>query len=118
MINIKTMENENTAEPLLISQLKSYSETRLKLEKFKAIKKGSPIVANALVIAIAACGLILGCLFGSITLAFYLSSLMGSLTAGFGCVAGLFVVYGILMLSLKKILQKPIVNAIIKKSCN
>jgi len=112
------MENENIAEPVLLGQLKSYAEIRLKLEKFKAVKNCSPTAANVIIYVIAACSLILGFSFGSVTLAFYLGELLGSLMAGFGTVAALYIGFGILLLLSKKTLQKPIVNVIIKKSCN
>ena len=105
-------------EPLVLGELKSYTEVKLKLEKFKAIRKGSPIAASMIICSIAACSLLMGFLFGSTTLAFYLSSLLGSLLAGFGCVAAIFFLVGVILLMSQKGLKTPIVNFIIKKTCN
>jgi len=112
------MENENLLEPVVLEQLKSYSEAKLKLEKFRAIRKGSPLAATVIITSIAACCLLLGFLFGCVTLAFYLGSLFGSLLAGFGCLAALFIFFGLLLLAIQNGLQIPITNFIIKKSCN
>jgi len=112
------METESIKEPILFAQLISYAETSFRFQKLKAIRKGSPIVACLIMDVIAAGSFVVGFLFGSVTLAFYLGSVLGSLLAGFGAVTGLFIVFGIAILALKKALQKPIVNIIIKKSCN
>jgi len=112
------MDHQEITEPLLFAQLKSYKDVKLKLEKFKAIRKAAPAVTTSMLYVIAASSFILGFLFGSVTLAFFLGSLFGSILIGFGCVAVIFIILGIVLLILHKVIQKPIVNLIIKKTCN
>jgi len=112
------MENEKIAAPIVFEQLKTYAETKIKLEKLKAIRTGSPIFASVIIYIIAGCSLILGFLYGSVALAFFLGSLLGSLLAGFACLAGLFVAFGLLVLFAKKPLEMPIINTIVRKTAN
>ena len=109
------MEADKNPEPFIIDQLKEYAETRLKLAKYEAIDKGSAFAADIIADVALICCVLLAFLFASITLGFYLATVLGSDWAGFGCVTALYLLVAILVKVFKKSFEKPIVNAFIKK---
>ena len=54
-------------------------------------------------------------LFLSFALAFILADLLGSHWAGFGCMAGLYVIVALIIIWKKDKIQVPIINLFIKK---
>jgi hypothetical protein len=109
------MEEQKEKLPPIIDQLKEYAETRIKLAKYEAIDRSSSIAASIVVDVIIAISFILTFLFLSFTLAFYLSHLLGSYWAGFGCTALLYLIIAICLILAKGKLQQPIINLFIKK---
>ena len=101
--------------PPLLEQLKEYAETRIKLAKYQAIEGGTTIAASIIADIIAIVSMIFAFVFGSFTLAFYLSSVLGALWMGFGCVAILYLIIALALKYNKKNLEKPIVNVFIQK---
>ena len=108
---------EETKEPQqpLVDQLKDYAELRLKLAKYKAIDGGSSIVASIIADVVVIISAVLAFVFASFTLAFYLAQVMGSLWAGFGCVALIYLIIALVFKFNKAGFEKPIANAIIQK---
>jgi hypothetical protein len=92
-----------------------YIEQKIELGKLTAIYKGSKLGAKFI------SGLILGVLaffamlFISLMLAYYFSQLFQSYFAGFGLMAALyFMLFMMVMLARKQLIEKPIINGIIK----
>lgn len=92
-----------------------YIEQKIELGKLTAIDKGSKLGAKFI------SGLVLGVLafftmlFISLMLAYYFSQLFQSYFAGFGAIASLyFVLFMIVLLARKQLIEKPIINGIIK----
>jgi hypothetical protein len=92
-----------------------YIEQKIELGKLTAIDKGSKLGAKFI------SGLILGVLaffamlFISLMLAYYFSQLFQSYFAGFGLMAALyFMLFMMVMLARKQLIEKPIINGIIK----
>jgi polyferredoxin len=92
-----------------------YIEQKIELGKLTAIDKGSILGAKFI------SGLILGVLaffamlFISLMLAYYFSQLFQSYFAGFGLMAALyFMLFMMVMLARKQLIEKPIINGIIK----
>lgn len=109
------MEEEKNTPPPIIDQLKEYVETRLKLAKYEAIDKSTSILAGLITDVIIAVSLLLTFLFLSFSLAFYLSNLLHSYWAGFGCMAILYLLIAIGIILAKDKLQQPLINIFIKK---
>ena len=92
-----------------------YIEQKIELGMLTAIDKGSKLGAKFI------SGLILGVLaffamlFISLMLAYYFSQLFQSYFAGFGLMAALyFMLFMMVMLARKQLIEKPVINGIIK----
>jgi len=92
-----------------------YIEQKIELGMLSTIDKGSKLGAKFI------SGLILGVLaffamlFISLMLAYYFSQLCQSYFAGFGLMAALyFMLFMMVMLARKQLIEKPIINGIIK----
>jgi protein-S-isoprenylcysteine O-methyltransferase Ste14 len=110
------MEPKNdTTPPSIIDQLKEYAETRIKLAKYQAIEGGTSIAAGLIADVVVVVSLVLAFIFASLTLAYYLGSVLPSLWMGFGCVAVLYFIIALAIKYNKKRLERPIVNAFINK---
>ena len=113
---------ENTEQPnneTFFKDLKDsaslYVEQKIELGKLTAIDKGSKLGAKFI------SGLMLGVLaffallFISLMLAYYFSQLFQSYFAGFGLMAGLYLMlFMIVLLARRQLIEKPIINSIIK----
>lgn len=111
------MENQKEKEspPSIIDQLKDYAETQIKLAKLEAIDKSSAFLASFITDMIVAVIFTLAFLFISFAIAFVLSRLLGSNWAGFGCMAGIYIIIGLILIWKKDKIQPPLVNLFIKK---
>lgn len=110
--NISTLFEE------MKSDVSSYLENKIKLLKLEALEKGSTGSSKAGYGLILAIFILLGLIFGLITLAFYLSTLLGGYAAGFGVVTGLLFLIVIIMLLARKAICRSITNRIISKLMN
>ncbi|MEO6851114.1 MAG: phage holin family protein [Mucilaginibacter sp.] len=109
------MEPEKETPPPLIDQLKEYAETQIKLAKYDAINRSSNFLASFITDMVIAVAFILTFLFLSLAIAFGLSNLFHSYWAGFGCMAGIYVIIAVIIILLKDKIQRPLVNMFIKK---
>jgi hypothetical protein len=107
-------KNETPPQPI-IEQLKEYAETRIKLAKYQAIEGGTSIAASLIADVVAVMAMVAAFVFASFTLAFYLGQVLGSNWMGFGCVAILYFIIATAIKVNKQNLERPIVNAFIKK---
>jgi hypothetical protein len=118
-IIINDMEEKKDTPPPIIDQLKEYAETRLKLAKYSAIEGGTTLAASLIADVVTAFAMVLAFVFASITLGFYLADdVFKSNWEGFGCVAVIYLLLAVLIKANKKYLERPIVNAFIKKILN
>lgn len=109
------MEAKNETPPPIIDQLKEYAETRIKLAKYQAIEGGTTIAASLIADVVTAFSMVLAFVFASCTLAYYLGAVLGETWMGFGCVSLLYLIIAIAIKVNKQSLEKPIVNAFIRK---
>jgi hypothetical protein len=109
------MEDKKETQPPIIDQLKEYAETRFKLAKYQAIEGSTTVAASLIADAVSIGSMVLAFVFASFTLAFYLDGVLASDWMGFGCVAILYFIIAIAIKLNKKSLEKPIVNAFIRK---
>lgn len=100
----------------LLEDAKGYVDTRVEYLHLKAVEKGTRLASSAISTTLLAFFGILTLLMGTLTLAYYLSSVFESYTAGFGCVAAIYLLLSIIILFTKdKIIDKMLVNIFIKK---
>lgn len=109
------METENTTVEELFYKTKDYVNTRIDLFKLKAINKGSSVfsLTVSILFLVGVCLMVL--LFLSAGLAFYLGEVLGSVHLGFFIVAGIYVLIGLIVFLLRKVLLKtPFSNWLIR----
>lgn len=109
------MKEKDERPSSVIDQSKEYAKTNIKLAKYEALDKGSSVAGEIITdVAQVICVLfIIG--FASLTLAFYLSDVLGSFWAGFGCVFVLFLAIYFGTKIFKKTIEKNITNSVIRK---
>ncbi len=109
------MEAKKETQPPILDQLKEYAETRIKLAKYQAIDKSTTLVAGIIADTVAIIALVFAFIFFSFTLALLLAKLIGSYWIGFGCVTLLYLLIAIVIFKFKESIEKPIINAFIRK---
>ncbi len=108
-------EKEKETPPPIIDQLKEYAETQIKLVKLEAIDRSATFLSSIITDIIIAVVFLLTFLFLSFALAFVLSSWLDSNWAGFGCMAGIYLVIAVVLILAKDKVQVPLTNLFIKK---
>jgi ABC-type sugar transport system permease subunit len=108
-------EEKKETPPPILDQLKEYAETQIKLAKYEAIDRSSKFMASVITDIIIAVIFVLAFLFLSFALAFVLSGLLGSHWAGFGCMAGLYVIVALIIIWKKDKIEAPLINLFIRK---
>lgn len=109
------MEEQKQTPPPIIDQLKEYAETQIKLAKYEAIDRSSKFMAGIITDVVITVIFVLTFLFLSLALAFLLSMWLGAYWAGFGCMAGIYLLIAIIIILAKEKIRKPLVDAFIKK---
>ncbi len=95
---------------------KEYIDTRIEYTRLSAVEKGAKIFADLITNGAVIICFILAFLFGTVTLALFLSDIMGSHTRGFGCVAGIYLILAIILFLIKdKFMEPGLVNLFIRK---
>ena len=99
----------------LLDDAKGYVDTRVEYLHLKAIEQGTKFASVAISTTLLAFFGILTLLMGTLALAFYLSSVFVSYTAGFGCEAEIYLLLFVVILLMKdKVIDKLLVNMFIK----
>ena len=109
------MEEQKEKLPPIIDQLKDYVETRIKLAKYEAIDGSAKFLASFITDIVVAIAFVLTFLFLSLSIAFMLSNVFHSYWAGFGCMAGIYLIIAIIIILMKDKIQQPLINLFIKK---
>ena len=109
------MEEQKQTPPPIIDQLKEYAETQIKLAKYEAIDRSSKFMASIITDMVVAVTFVLTFLFLSLALAFLLSTWLHSYWAGFGSMAGIYLLIAIIIIKTKGKIQKPLIDMFIKK---
>jgi hypothetical protein len=95
---------------------KAYVDMRITYIRLSMVEKGAKIFADLITNGAVAICFILAFLFGTFTLALYLSDVLGSHTRGFGCVAIIYLVMAIIFYFAKdKFMERRLVNLFIRK---
>ncbi len=100
----------------LIDEAKEYLDNRVEYFRLVAVERISRLFADIITqTTFIVCG-VLAFLFGSVTLAFFLSDVLGSFTKGFGCVSLLYLLIALIVFFTKdKYIEKSIINFVIRK---
>lgn len=100
----------------LFSEAKTYVDTRIEYARLVLIKRSAKVFADLITNAIVGVCFVLAFILGTVTLALFLSTLFASYTAGFGCVALIYLLLAIIVYVTKeKFIEKAIVNFTIRK---
>ena len=103
----------------LAEHIKEYVNIRIDSVKLSAAEKSSKLTANIFAALIAAFVFLLFIVFASTALAFVFSKLTGEFYWGFLIVAGIYLIIGLIVWSMReRILRIPIMNAILQQLFN
>lgn len=103
----------------LYQDAKNYLDTRVEHTRLYLLEKISKIFADIVTNAAVVICFVLAFLFGTVTLALFLSDLLHSYTKGFGCVALIYVFLALLVYFTKdKYIEKAIINFTIRNYFN
>jgi len=112
-------ENKEKNIEELLSDAKTYLDARMEYVRLSLVEKVSKGVANMITSSVVVISFVLAFLFGTITLALFLSDVMGSFTRGFGCVSLIYLAIAIVVyLTKDKYIEKAIINVAIKTYFN
>jgi len=112
-------ENKEKDFEDLLEDTKSYINTRIEYTRLYMVERASKVFADLVTNAAVAVCFILAFLFGTFTLALFLSDVLGSYTRGFGCVALIYVALALIVYFTKdKYIEKAIVNFSIRNYFN
>ncbi|TKC05011.1 phage holin family protein [Pedobacter frigoris] len=115
------MQEENKEKGIedLYEDAKGYLDTKVEYTRLYLVEKVSKIFADIVTNAAVAMCFILAFLFGTFTLALFLSDVLGSYTRGFGCVAVIYILLALIVYYTKeKYIEKAIINFTIKNYFN
>jgi len=109
-------ENKDKGIEGLVDDVQSYLETRAEYTRLYLVEKASKIFADLVTSTTVIVCFILAFLFGSVTLALFLSDVLGSSTRGFGCVSVVYIILALIVyLTKNKYIEKAITNIAIRK---
>ncbi len=103
----------------IFEDAKGYLEARVEYTRLYLVEKVSKIFADLVTNTVVIVCFILAFLFGSVTLALFLSDVLGSYTRGFGCVSLIYILLAVAVyLTKDKYIEKAIINIAIRKYFN
>ncbi len=109
-------ENKEKNIKEIFKDAQDYIDTRVEYVKLSAVEKGSRVMADFITNGAVITCFLLAFLFASLTLGFYLSEILGSYAAGFGCVSGIYLLLSVIVFLTKdKYIEKFLINLFIKK---
>ena len=112
-------ENKEKSIEDLLEDAKGYIDTRVEYTRLYLVEKISKIFADVVTNAVVIICFILAFLFGTLTLALFLSDVLGSSARGFGCVAVIYILLALVVYYTKeKYIEKAIINFTIRNYFN
>lgn len=115
------MQEENKEKGIedLYEDAKAYLDTKVEYTRLYLVEKISKIFADLVTNAVVVVCFVLAFLFGTVTLALYLSDVLGSYASGFGCVAIAYALLALIVYYTKdKYIEKAIINFTIRNYFN
>jgi hypothetical protein len=112
-------ENKEKSIEDLYGDAKAYLDTKVEYTRLYLVEKVSKIFADVVANALVIICFVLAFLFATLTLALFLSDVLGSFTQGFGCVELIYLFLALLVYFTKdKYIEKAIINFTIKNYFN
>ncbi|TDQ09639.1 phage holin family protein [Pedobacter metabolipauper] len=112
-------ENKEKGLDDLYEDAKSYLDTKVEYTRLYLVEKISKIFADMVTNAAVIFCFVLAFLFGTFTLALFLSDVLGTYTKGFGCVALIYILLALIVYYTKdKYIEKAIINFTIRNYFN
>lgn len=112
-------ENKEKTIEGLFEDAKDYIDTRVEYTRLYLVEKVSKVFADLVTNAAVIICFILAFLFGTVTLALFLSDVLGSYARGFGCVAIIYILLALIVYYTKeKYIEKAIINFTIRNYFN
>ena len=109
-------ENKEKSLEDIFIDAQAYIDTRLEYTKLSILEKTSKIFADLITNVTVIVCFVLAFLFASFTLALYLAEVLGNYALGFACVAGIYLLFSIIVfLNKAKYIEKFLVNLFIRK---
>lgn len=99
----------------MIEELTGYIKIRFLLSKYQAIEKGTFIASEIVVFLLMIIIILFFFLFAGIALACFLTRIIDSSPAGFGCITLFYLLIGVLSLVFKRNIKVLVMNTLIKK---
>jgi phage-related minor tail protein len=115
------MQEDNKEKGIedLYEDARTYLDTKVEYMRLYLVEKVSKIFADIVTNAVVVICFILAFLFGTVTLALFLSDVLGSFTRGFGCVALIYALLAVIVYYTKdKYIEKAIINFTIRNYFN
>jgi hypothetical protein len=104
--------NQNNQD--IVSLIKEYIATRLEIVRLSAIERLTLILPVVIISTVLVVLILLGWLFGSVTLALYIGSLLDSNTKGFGVVTLIYIALGLIIYFSKEGVQKKLTDRFVR----
>ncbi|TCD02998.1 phage holin family protein [Pedobacter psychroterrae] len=112
-------ENKEKGIEDLYEDAKKYIDTRVEYTRLYLVEKISKVFADVVTNATVILCFVLAFLFGTVTLALFLSEVLGSYARGFGCVSLIYVILALIVYFTKeKYIEKAIINFTIRNYFN
>ena len=112
-------ENKEKGIEDLYEDAKKYVDTRAEYIRLYLVEKISKVFADVVTNTTVILCFTLAFLFGTVTLALFLSDVLGSYTRGFGCVSLIYLVLALVVYYTKdKYIEKAIINFTIRNYFN
>ena len=109
-------ENKEKSIDDIIDDAKGFLEARIEYTRLYLVEKASKVFADLVTSTVVIVCFVLAFLFGSVTLALFLSDVLGSFTAGFGCVSLIYLLLAVIVyLTKDKYIEKAIINSAIRR---
>ncbi|TDG37594.1 phage holin family protein [Pedobacter changchengzhani] len=109
-------ENKEKDIEDLVEDAKGYLATRVEYTRLYLVEQISKVFADLVTNLVVVVCFVLAFLFGTVTLALYLSEVLGSNARGFGCVSLLYIILAIVVYFTKdKYIEKAIINSTIRR---
>lgn len=109
-------DNKEKSIEDLVDDAKGFLDARVEYTRLYLVEKVSKIFADLVTSTTVIVCFVLAFLFGSVTLALYLSEILGSYAGGFGCVSLVYILLAVIVyLTKDKYIEKAIINVAIRK---
>jgi len=110
------MEEKPTVVEAVFEKAEAYAKTSIDLFKLKTVDVMSTAAANAVAVIAVSIAFTIFFILANIGLAIWIGVLLGNTYYGFFCVAGFYLLVGIILFAFRdKIIKKPISDAIINQ---